>query len=340
MDKRIDWQELAARLFCLLVFGAAALALPIAAFRLLAPFMAAALVCAIVIPAARAVSRFSGIGERVCRIFMLIIGFLMIALAVFVAARHLYAEAIELLGKIYSGEIELEILKIRDREMLEGAEQLITEAATGFLSSLVDALATALKSLAGSVASILLFAVAFVSSCIYICLDYEKLTARASEICGNTAARLKDGISAAIGGYLRASVLLFVLVFALAFVGLCVLGQKYALTAAVVIALVDLVPVLGTGIVLLPWALYALLGGHVGLGIGLTVLWLVITVVRSAAEPRIIGSSIGLPPLVSLVAVYVGFKIFGVIGMITAPVAAAVIQCMVRHKPSPDGIHV
>lgn len=92
------------------------------------------------------------------------------------------------------------------------------------------------------------------------------------------------------------------------------------------IALVDALPVLGTGTVLVPWALVSLLGGNWKLALGLAVLYGVIWLVRSLLEPRLIGSRVGLPPLAALLSLYVGFQAFGVAGMILAPLLAVLVR--------------
>ena len=117
---------------------------------------------------------------------------------------------------------------------------------------------------------------------------------------------------------------------------LWLLGVGPFAAVAAVIALLDLLPVIGTGSVLIPWAVLALLGGESGLGWGLIVLYLVITVARNFLEPRIVGSSIGLPPLLSLVCVYAGLRLFGVLGAVLMPCAALTVLFFLKsNRASP-----
>ena len=88
----------------------------------------------------------------------------------------------------------------------------------------------------------------------------------------------------------------------------------------------DALPVFGTGTVLLPWAVLALLGGDVRMSVGLLVLYSVISLVRSLLEPRLVGARVGLPPLAALVCMYVGFQALGVLGMLLAPLAAVLAR--------------
>lgn len=132
--------------------------------------------------------------------------------------------------------------------------------------------------------------------------------------------RWRRAASGAAGSWLRAQGILILLTFGELSVGLLVLRVEPALLLAGMIALVDALPIFGSGIVLLPWSLASLLAGRTPLGLGLLLLYGMVTLVRGALEPRLLGKRIGLPPLVSLVSMYVGFQTFGVAGMILMPV--------------------
>ena len=110
------------------------------------------------------------------------------------------------------------------------------------------------------------------------------------------------------------------------FIGLALLRVPYAFIFALLIALVDFLPLLGTGIILIPWAVVSLLLGEVRLGIGLLALYVFSSVVRQILEPKLIGGGLGLHPLLSLAAMYAGLKLFGVWGMVLAPLVAAGVK--------------
>ena len=119
--------------------------------------------------------------------------------------------------------------------------------------------------------------------------------------------------------WLRAQGILFSLTFSELFLGFTLLGSDIALLLAFLTALVDLLPVLGTGTVLLPWALAALLGGNAPRAVGLAALYLLTLSVRSVTEPKLLASLAGVPPIVSLAAMYLGFCLLGVTGMVLFP---------------------
>ena len=102
-------------------------------------------------------------------------------------------------------------------------------------------------------------------------------------------------------------------------IGFLLLRVRGAPVIAAVTALVDALPVFGTGTVLVPWAAYCLLSGASARGIGLLISWGVTNLVRSCAQAKLLGDQIGLDPLASLTAIYIGWRVKGVIGMLLFP---------------------
>ena len=129
---------------------------------------------------------------------------------------------------------------------------------------------------------------------------------------------LKKDIKTLIGGYFLAQFKIMFVVAVILAVGLVILGVRYGILFALLIALLDFLPVFGTGTVLFPWALIKLLSGEWTFAIGLVVIYVLTQAVRQVVQPKIVGDSIGLPPLLSLIFLYLGFKIKGISGMILA----------------------
>lgn len=132
--------------------------------------------------------------------------------------------------------------------------------------------------------------------------------------------RVLSNLKKNLGGWLRAQAKLMGLTFGVLAIGFFFLRVDKALLLAALISLVDALPMLGTGTVLIPWALVALARGEQALAIGLGALYAVAMLLRSALEPRLIGRQLGLSPLVTLGALYVGYRVWGILGMILAPV--------------------
>lgn len=129
----------------------------------------------------------------------------------------------------------------------------------------------------------------------------------------------------AVAGWLTAQCKLMGVTFALLLAGFLLLRIAHGPLWAAVVALVDALPVLGTGTVLIPWAVVSFLQGNVPRAIGLGGLYLTVSVTRSMLEPRLLGHHLGLDPLVTLMAVYVGFQLWGFPGMLLAPMMAVAL---------------
>lgn len=123
--------------------------------------------------------------------------------------------------------------------------------------------------------------------------------------------------------WLQSQLKLMSITFCLLLCGFWLLGVSNAPLIALITCLVDALPVLGTGAVLLPWALVSFLGGGKGRALGLLGLYAGVVLARSVLEPKLVGSHLGLDPLVTLIAMYCGFRLWGLVGMLLLPLLAA-----------------
>ena len=130
----------------------------------------------------------------------------------------------------------------------------------------------------------------------------------------------------ALGGWLKAQLKLALLTCGVLAAGFLLLRIPYGVLWAVPVALVDAVPMLGTGVVLIPWALVVFLQGKTVMGIGLLLLCAVTMVLRRILEPKLVGKQLGLDPLLTLVFLYAGYRFWGFLGMILAPLLAAAVK--------------
>ena len=134
------------------------------------------------------------------------------------------------------------------------------------------------------------------------------------------------GIS--LGGWLKPQFHLSAFTYGIVSVGFLVLGIPYAPAWAVLVALVDAKPILGTGTVLLPWALVCLLQGESLRAIGLLCTYAAAFMTRTVLEPRIMGRQLGMDPLITLLAVYVGYRLWGFPGMLFTPILASAAKSL------------
>lgn len=129
---------------------------------------------------------------------------------------------------------------------------------------------------------------------------------------------LINSVKNAIGGYFKAQFKIEIWIYILLVVGLMVLKVEYAWVIAIGIAILDFLPIFGTGTVMIPWAVIKLVGGDYKMAIGLIVTWGVGQLARQIIQPKIVGDSIGVPALPTLVLIYLGYRFGGVGGMIIA----------------------
>ncbi len=122
----------------------------------------------------------------------------------------------------------------------------------------------------------------------------------------------------AVGGYFKAQLKIMIVVYVVLLAGLLILGRNYAFLIALFIALLDFFPFFGTGTVMWPWAIVAFLQADYKLAIGLAVVWAVSQLVRQLIQPKLLGDSIGMKPIPTIILLFVGFKSFGAIGLILA----------------------
>jgi sporulation integral membrane protein YtvI len=127
-------------------------------------------------------------------------------------------------------------------------------------------------------------------------------------------------------GFLRAQLLLSLITYVLCFAGLMIIGTGFPLAISLLIVVVDILPILGTGSVIVPWAAYQMVTGNMFTGIGLLLLFIVITVVRRVVEPKILGDAVGIGALSALISLYVGYELVGVVGVFLGPIVVIVFM--------------
>ncbi|MDA8227206.1 MAG: sporulation integral membrane protein YtvI [Desulfitobacterium hafniense] len=137
-----------------------------------------------------------------------------------------------------------------------------------------------------------------------------------------------EDLGTAIVGFLRAEVILVsVTTFTIIF-GLLLLGNRYAVTLGVISGILDIIPIVGTGMLFVPWIIFLFLIGSFWSGIKLLILWVVTVVIRQLLEPKIMSQSIGLHPLPTLISMYVGLQLLGGLGLILGPATLIVYEAV------------
>lgn len=155
-------------------------------------------------------------------------------------------------------------------------------------------------------------------------MDYDRLMGFILRQFNDRTQELFFQIKKYIIGTLFVCIRSYALIMSITFVelsiGLHILRVENAFLIALLIAVFDILPVLGTGGIMIPWAIITFLLGNYSLAIGLAVLYVVITIIRNILEPKIVGGNIGLHPVVTLISLFVGAQLFGVVGLFGFPI--------------------
>jgi sporulation integral membrane protein YtvI len=207
-------------------------------------------------------------------------------------------------------------------DVISSIERSFENAANG-LTLFLQNLAEGLISLITSIPSFLVEFLIYLIALFLISLEYPNIFKTInSYLKEETKAKinlvLKPLAEASIG-FLKAQIILSFVTFILAFTGLWILQAPYKTLLALLIVVVDILPILGTGSVLVPWAVVAFFQNNDFLGTGLIILFVVITVIRRTIEPKIFAQNLGISPLASLISLFIGFKLIGFIGMFIGP---------------------
>ncbi|MFC0470900.1 sporulation integral membrane protein YtvI [Halalkalibacter kiskunsagensis] len=210
------------------------------------------------------------------------------------------------------------------RNAIENSIQQLGGQFASILGNAGQSIANSLSHFVGALPITLTVFVFIILSLYFISKDWNrlqllmrsKLPNRMFEQMGHVYQDLKSKLI----GFLTAQFILISMTAVLNFIGLLVLNVEQPLTIALILGIVDVLPYLGTGIILIPWAIYSLVTGNFFLGIGLLILYALTITLRQLAEPKVLSSSLGINPLATLVSLFVGLQLFGFIGLFLGPV--------------------
>ncbi|MGN0376189.1 MAG: sporulation integral membrane protein YtvI, partial [Suilimivivens sp.] len=207
----------------------------------------------------------------------------------------------------------------------------IQEYFGGIMESISEPTIEALGNFVGSLPNIvisiimcLLFAYFYVADKGYLSGLLEKVLPES--VLGRLS-MIKRGLTRAVGGYFKAQIKIEIWMYLLLGIGFSILHVKYAFIIAIGVAFLDLLPFFGTGTVLLPWAIIKFLSGDYKMVVGLLIIWGVGQLARQVIQPKIVGDSLGLAPIPTIILLFIGYRVAGVIGMIIAvPVGIIVLN--------------
>ena len=209
------------------------------------------------------------------------------------------------------------------------ASESLSRSVSGLISSISSGAISFLSSLATRVPLFLVGLFLVIIASFFLVVDYYKVTAfllgQLSAKAQHRLALVRDFAINVLWKFGRAYFILLSLTFVEVSVGLLILRVPNAFLIAFFTAILDILPVLGTGAIMVPWMLYSFFTGNIGLGVGLAILYGFIAVVRQIVEPRVVGRQIGLYPLLTLVSMFIGARLFGFWGLLGLPITLTVL---------------
>ena len=212
----------------------------------------------------------------------------------------------------------------------------IGEALGSVVGALLAEVGGAVAAFAAKIPEGVFFAVVLLIATVYFSVDLERvnravmglLPERAREVLrGYKASGLRVGLK-----YLRSYAFLTLITFAVVLAGLLILRVDYALLLAALIALLDALPVLGVGTVIVPWSIAAFASGKTALAVGLLILLAANEILRQFLEPKILGKNLGIHPLLTLVLLYAGYSFLGLFGLLVVPLFSILLDPLIRRR--------
>ena len=311
---------------------------------LFAPFIAALIVAVILNPLVRWFQRRLGWSRSVLALVILLLLFGLVGAGI---AYLVYAVGVELVslaqnwdGLLVSLQGALDQMETVFSNLWAMVPPQLNESVNSVVDGLVAWLESAVPNLlntmvdyttnkAMGVPSFVVAMVIFLMASYFITADYPYLRTRVAQHMDESLLRFCNQIRVtargAFGGDLKAEILLSVGVFFILMVGFFITRQPYGVLLALVLAVMDFIPIIGAGTVMVPWAVIALFTRDYPTAIEMMVIWGVIAMFRRVMEPKFVGDQTGLSPILSLVSIYVGMKVAGVLGMILGPTVFLVV---------------
>jgi len=219
-------------------------------------------------------------------------------------------------------------LEMTWESLLSSLKSLITFL-SGLAVNLVSGIAT-------GVPSLILSLLAMIFSTIFVVSDYERITAFASENLPGSMKTILKNIQIYLTDTLFVVIRSYALIMMLTFTELSILFSLFGIQSpflkAALIAMLDILPILGTGGIMIPWAVVSMVLGYTQLGIQLLIIYIIVTVVRNYVEPKIVGTQLGLHPIITLVSMFIGLRLFGFWGLFGLPVGISFLWKQKKEK--------
>ena len=317
------------------------------AFGIFVPFLIGFIFAIVLDPLIRFLSRKMKIKRTLWSIVLVVIVWLIVGFILFKIGQIVYDQAVNALSYIQSltgesGKINEIYQQISSwvgnvfDSINNNAPQLTVtidtaiEKAGDALVGALEGILVGITNFAFSVPDLLISLIVTVMASIFISIDYPHIrTFLAAQLTRKNRAgalETKNFFKNKIFSIVRAYAIIISITFVELLIGFSLIGISNSLLMALLISLLDLLPIIGTATFLVPWGIICIICGDIFTGIGLIVIAIIVSVVREVIQPKIVGSQIGLNPLLTLMSMYVGLKVLGLLGMFVVPLVLIFIK--------------
>lgn len=301
------------------------------AIPVIAPFVVALIFAFLISPVVDFFNNKLKINRKISSIIVILLIFAMLISLISVTISELYSLAESLIAELLSSA-NLEGLTIVSSEINKvfGLEIDLALSFKNLLLPIAQGLISVIKSVASNIPQAFVASVVFILSTYFLTVDKESLVNFFASLVGKKnviwISEIKKISKKSISSYVKAQLILMSITFSELLIGFTVMklfglfDLKYTFLIALLTAILDALPVFGTGAVLIPWSIYNIIVARFDLAIALLALYIICVVVRQFTEPKVVGDSLGLHPLVTLLSMYIGLKLIGIGGMILLPI--------------------
>ena len=310
------------------------------------PFIIGFLIALALRPITRFVNRFVKSTGKGVALFVIAAFYVLIALIIWFLTSFLitqFTELIYTMPRLYFNRVEPVLLEFNDW-VVQNAQTLSPDVASTIsqiITNGINYLADFIKNIS---ISFVQFATRLISNfplylisviftivlSVFISLEYDNITAffrkQLPDKFNDTFGEARKFVTGTLWKMIKSYMIIMIITFLEILIGLSILSVNYALPIAAIIAVLDIMPVIGTGGILIPWAIIELILKNYFLGFSLLILYIGVTVFRNIIEPRIVGHQIGLHPIITITAMYAGLRLFSVAGIIIGPVVAITVK--------------
>lgn len=208
--------------------------------------------------------------------------------------------------------------------LITGIGDTVSGKASGFLDNKSEPVVDYASRFAKAIPKVFVGVVVFILAAYFMITDSKGVSKAVKSMLPERlrvrAAMVTEQLKTYLGGYLKAQGILMCIAFFVMFLELSVLRVHYALLIALGIAVLDALPFFGSGLVLWPWAVIAFATGNIKMGVGLIVVYVSVALVRRFAEPKLLSSKMGTNPILTLMSMYIGYRLIGIGGLIVGPI--------------------